>query len=406
MEKLNLESKEYKGEELTENKSLITFSKLNKYFIIPFLCAMFCTLSNYFLVSILRTSVIKKPEFIISMFIDLSYFFGGLFHFISYFRYLDNTSDKSSNKKRKLIQEKSVHKNENVKKYFVLLLSLLLVIQDLFKALTLSHSIFETRLYFILFIPFISKFILKDSMYKHHYCSLSIAIIGIIVLIIPICLKLVIDDILANIYNAIVGLSYSLFLVIFKYMIEKYYVAPLKTILIFGIIVFITNCVGYSIYSLIKYHDFSYFKDCLDFTQVENKVTISIYFLLTIIFLTILQALSFLSIFYFSPTLIMVTDMISPFLLWLILIIQDGGKLPDDILYPIAYIIILFASLIYNEILIFNFCNLNQNTKKFVSQRENIELGEIRKDDISLTDLDNDKVIANDKDDNYDIIVK
>ena len=240
-------------------------------------------------------------------------------------------------------------------------------------------------------------------MYKHHYFSLSIAIIGIIVLIIPVCLKLVIDDILANIYNAIVGLSYSLFLVIFKYIIEKYYIAPLKTSLIFGIIVIITNCVGYSIYSLIKYHDFSYFEDCLDFSQVENKVTISIYFILTIIFLSILQALSFLCLFYFSPTLIMVTDMISPFLLWLVLTIQDGATIPDDILYPIAYIIILFASLIYNELIIFNCCNLNQNTKKFVSQRVYLELGDIRKDN-AITD--DDKVIANDKDNNYIIVLK
>ena len=52
MEKLNLDEKTDKDAELIEvnlkNKSLITFSKLNKYFLFPILFAIFYFISNLF----------------------------------------------------------------------------------------------------------------------------------------------------------------------------------------------------------------------------------------------------------------------------------------------------------------------------------------------------------------------
>ena len=65
-------------------------------------------------------------------------------------------------------------------------------------------------------------------------------------------------------------------------------------------------------------------------------------------------------------------------LLWIVITIQDGQDLPDVALNPIGYLIVLFSALIYNEIIIFNFCSLNKNTKKFVNQRINLELEDIK----------------------------
>ena len=47
-------------------------------------------------------------------------------------------------------------------------------------------------------------------------------------------------------------------------------------------------------------------------------------------------------------------------------------------------IIVLFASLIYNEIIIFNFCNLNKDTKKFIEERLNEESKDLRKTENEL----------------------
>ena len=48
-------------------------------------------------------------------------------------------------------------------------------------------------------------------------------------------------------------------------------------------------------------------------------------------------------------------------------------------IYPIGYIIVLFSSLVYNEIIILNFYGLSQNTKKFVDQRMIKEISEMNK---------------------------
>ena len=60
-------------------------------------------------------------------------------------------------------------------------------------------------------------------------------------------------------------------------------------------------------------------------------------------------------------------------LLWIVLTIQNVHPKVEIILNPIGYLIVLFSSLIYNELIIFNFCGLSKNTKKFVENRESEE---------------------------------
>ena len=165
---------------------------------------------------------------------------------------------------------------------------------------------------------------------------------------------------------------FSLFYVLIKYLVEKYYISPLKISLITGILALFLDCIVSIIYSLIRYHDLSYLKNAFDFSQEENKFKISIYIILYNLFKLLQQFFVLLALFYFSPTLLIITNIISPFLSWIVFGIQDIDsyfKMPDVVLYPIGYIIVIFSALIYNEIIIFNFCGLNKDTKKFVNQR-------------------------------------
>ena len=47
----------------------------------------------------------------------------------------------------------------------------------------------------------------------------------------------------------------------------------------------------------------------------------------------------------------------------------------------LGFFIILICSLIYNEIIICNFCNLNKNTIKSINERQKRELSFLRKDE-------------------------
>ena len=374
----------------TTKQPLIAFAKINKYFLIPFLCPVFCMLANYFIIFINEAKVIKKEEFALSFFILLSYVGAGLLYFISYFRQkVDGGKEEIIYRERPSTSIKYIY-NEGVKKSFlkecilIILLGFLITLFELLSMFSHGKKLFQERLYFLFFIPLFSKFILSDNIFRHQYFSLLIAIFGIILLIIPTCLVIGTDDILANILKFTASVGYSLFLTLIKYVTHTFYISPFKLSLIFGLISLGFIFFGFLIYSLVEYHDLSYFKNCVDFSGVDNKFLISLYFILTFIFATALQFFTLLVIFYFSPILLMVTDIISPMLLWIVLTIQKGTKMPDGILLPVGYLIVLFASLIYNEIIIFNFWGLSKDTKKFVEERLKEESSDLRKTENDL----------------------
>ena len=101
-----------------------------------------------------------------------------------------------------------------------------------------------------------------------------------------------------------------------------------------------------------------------------------IYLSIGLIFASIMQVLTIYVIYYFSPILITVTDSISPMLFWILISIIKGiesNNYKNIILISIGYFIQLIAGLIYNEIIICNFCDLNKKTKKFLMEKQRQE---------------------------------
>ena len=375
---------------MKEKKHLITFAKINKYFLIPFLSPVFCMLSNFFLLLITQANVITKKEFFGPCFIVLSYIGAGLLYFISYFRRkVDNGKESIIYRERApsnitLIYNEGKQKSLIKEIILIICIGFLCTLFELLSFFAQGYKLFEERLYFLFFIPLFSKLILKDDIFKHQYFSLLIAIFGIILLLIPTGLELIKEDFIPNIFNFISAISFSLFIVLIKYVTHVYYISPFKLSFIYGLISLGFILIGFFFYSIIKYHDLSYFKDCLYFSFNNNQLEVSIYFIVTLILAIILQSLELLVIYYFSPILLMVTDIISPMCLWVALAIMKTPKIYEIILNPIGYLIVLFASLIYNEIIIFNFWNLNKDTKKLIEERLIEESKDIRKTENEL----------------------
>ena len=383
-----------------QKKPFISFAKINKYFLIPFITPVFCMFANYFLYKIKATKVVKNEEFIFTCYVLLSYIGVGCFYFISKFRQKVEGEKENFLYRESTISSIKYIYNEGIKinklkgSILIIFLAFLLSLAELFSIYIHKNKVhlLQERLYYLLFIPLFCKFILKDNIFKHHYFSLLIAMVGFSLLFIPICLKIDVDDIVPNVLNFVGSVGYSLFLVIIKYLTHVYYMSPFKLSLIFGTIAFFFIFFGFLIYSLIKYHDLTYFKESLDFSYVDNKFVLSLYFIAIFIFAVLLHFCTLLVIFYFSPILLMVTDIISPFLLWIALTIENKSstEILELILNPIGYVIVLFASLIYNEIIIFNFCGLNKDTKIFIEERLYKESKDIKKteNDLKLGNLD------------------
>ena len=152
---INDEAKELLERE-DNKKPIITFSKLNRYFIIPFLCPIFYYLSKFFRDLIGDTNVINKTEFLDSITAELSFIFSGLFYFISYFKVnfdkknissqfieRNNTEAIDSDNKNKIC-------NYNSCKIvtLIILLSLIILMQDFLYIFIIGHNIFEEKTIF------------------------------------------------------------------------------------------------------------------------------------------------------------------------------------------------------------------------------------------------------------------
>ena len=374
-----------------QNKNFITFAKINKYFLIPFLCPVFCMISNYFLLLLGDTKVIINSKFFIPVYVEFTYAAAGLLYYISYFKDKINEvkediiyrEERPSNSIKYIYNEG--YKKTSLKEWILIItLGFLISLFEILSACSESDNLFEERLYFLFFIPLFSKFILKDDIFKHQYLSLIIAVVGLVLLFIPVCTRIQKEDILPNVLQFLAGIAYSLFLVLIKHITHVYYISPFQLSLFFGLISVGFTAVGFFLYSLITYHDLSFFKDTLDFSDSDRNLPGILLLIGCFITATTFQVLTLLVIFYFSPILLMVTDIISPMLLWVAVIYKEEKELIEYILFPIGYVIVLFSALIYNEIIIFNFCDLGKDTKKFVEQRLTEESTDIRKTENDL----------------------
>ena len=72
--------------EKSEKECLFSFAKINKYFIIPFLCPVFCIICNYFIEKINEDKGLINKQCFIAIMECSTYLGGGFLYFISSIR--------------------------------------------------------------------------------------------------------------------------------------------------------------------------------------------------------------------------------------------------------------------------------------------------------------------------------
>ena len=389
-----MEEESYK--ENKKNNNLFSFGKINKYFILPFICPIFCMLGNLCISFIMEDNGLKNKEFFIFMITKFIDIIGGLLFFIVSIR--TRTEETRPNaivykSAIKLIYNRT-EKKRNLYKVFgiIFFLSSFSIIYDICFLFSYDKYIFQDRAYILFFIPFFSKIILKIDIFRHHILSLFISFIGMIFLFIPIILIIRVEDIIINICIFIAGIGYSLYMVLIKYLTDNYFFSPYLCLLLIGLLSFILTFIGFIIYSLIKNNDLSYIIDSFNFAEVENGIKTGLSFFGILFFGAIYEVLTFLVIFYFSPTLYMVTDIINPFLSFIINIFMYKEETINIIFSIIGFSIALLSSLIYNEIIICNFYGFNKKTKKYLEERQSEEIKSLREteDENNLNKIEKD----------------
>ena len=389
-----MEEEEDDEKNIQKKECFISFAKINKYYLFPFLAPIFCMTSNY-LLHLINKENYHNIEFTLALFVNFAYILGGSLYFITYIR--EKTEETKNNaivyQERKtinLIYKEDKPNKSKTKIFFILLfMSLLLATYIIIYTFSNHKNLVEKRLYYLFFISIFSKFILKSEIYRHQVLSLSISFIGLIILFFPAIKKIGKKDIIMNICNVFSAIFYSIFLVLIKYLTHKYYVSPLFCLLSVGLFSLIITFIAFIIYSLIKKDDFSLLTKNFQFSENKKDKKLYIYGTLSLFFSALLQIFSFLVVYYFSPILLAITDIISPMLSWILISIQEGETSSNIIFNTIGYFLELIAAFIYNEIIICNFFQLNKYTKKYIVQRQNEEFNSIKMTE-NESELEND----------------
>ena len=271
----------------------------------------------------------------------------------------------------------------------------------------------EKKTLYIVFVPILCYFIMNKKLYKHHILALILGFIG--TCIINICRFTLefskVEEYPFHLLNALYSLLLSLSLVIIKYIMTKFIIlSPYNFIFIDGIF-YIFNSFIYTlvIYPLVinlpninknleeqeeNEHYFSNNYLQIITILIGQKWQFYIYFLLIIILLFIYYILNTFTIYYFSPYLFILIEAFLPIDNDFIALILGG------------YLILFIASLIMNEIIIFNFFDLNSNTFDTISTRGELDsskLTELERYNTEVyEDIENDNEKDNDNNNDND----
>ena len=348
----------------TKKRKFFSCAKINKYFIFPFLSPIFIFIREVLLEHAKgKTSGVRKI---------LQYEFNdGLMHSACILLYIITFIRTRREKKIEndiLIQlgtKSEEPKNKNKFKIFFLILTIAIGYNNYIssKMLLKGKTIFEIRIYHVIFN------ILGYPIYKHQLLSLILILVGWVFISIPIFVKLKIGDIYYNVLFFFGAIFYPLYLALLKYIIENYFVSVYLDMFFIGVTLLIISTILTIANSLMNYSNLSDLVNIFDFAY--DKLLIFLAFasgtIVKFIFCVIIQN--------FSPNIFVLTNVISSIVTW---IYNVGYKRKPDkttniIFLSIGYFIILISCLIYNEVIILNFCNLNQNTNYFINERNTLD---------------------------------
>ena len=368
---------------IDKKKPLISCTKMNKYFLFPFITAFFLAIRDIMMSNIIYYNDDINFHLVHLMNMDSFMFLGGLTCFLIDFRQykelrLTKIMIKNNEKRRNSLNDLSNMEDKDISKIKLFLIFLIMSFSFTYYHFTVpyiaNHMVLEKRQNTVFFIVLFNKLLLKKNIYKHQIFALIIIFLGFITLNTFLFFQIPSEDAWINGVSLIASVFYSIIYSLLEYLHKKYDIPIYFIYFMTSFFSLIISILSYISYSEIKYGDLSYFKDALYFFRhkIETKYYIMyIFFVLTGIATEIFIAYT---IYYFSLNHFFTASYISPILLFIEKNInRDKDKNHIIIISIIVFIIEFIAILIYNEIIVLNICDLNAYTRKGINDREKLE---------------------------------
>ena len=369
--------------------AFIRFGKIDKNLIPILIGCIFCFLNR--LLNQYKDTYLFKNIILTNIFIS----FSDLFMIVPYIIYKirskkvvhndNNELNQMDTKFEYIYEENNIEDDIKYKERYILLIGIIFFINYIMFVKTFEMKT-NTWIVYILFTSIFYYIIFKAKLFKHHY--LSIIIILIIGLIIDLIQGNIQNDFTNNIVSLILSFIRVILLsfnyVIIKYTMEKKFVSLYEIGLFNGII----NLILFIIFAIFDYFFFHIDNYAEYFNNFNGKEVLVIF------------GLMFSQFGIYLP-LFIIDKNNSPCHIFIIFIFGQLAyyiNLQENlVIVIICLIIILFFSLIFNEIIEINFCGLSHNTKKNIITRAETEVDEsiIIKTDTLDENNDNNKMEEN-----------
>ena len=263
-------------------------------------------------------------------------------------------------------------------------------------------------IYEIIVFYILSLLILKEKYYKHHFLSISIICLTLIILFVTYVLQ--VNDSDYSIYNALwyYLVYYSLY-GLFDILLKKYFLIYFYSIYFVLLIIGAFVCIPMLIYDIIAYFlNRNISGVIIGFINNTNSVKSVFLFILHLLFLFISNLGLFWTIYYFTPFHLIICEFILELLNYYIRLIQyklNGSGTTtifsflftthNIVIFTIVFFINFICSLIFNEIIILKLFKLDYYTKKYIKFRAESDVNTLMVMQDSLNS-DNDLVNIND----------
>ena len=359
-------------EEQQRKLPLFSFAKISKFYLIPLIVPIFCILYNLiidkFLESTEKRDVVK---FYLTKIVFITRILGGSLYFI----YNNKEENQTKSLKGKISLSlifNDVERNKFIKALKII--SIISIIELLFIEFIflVDQLTFDFRPFYLLFVVPLSCKISGIVIFFHQKVYLAFSALGLIIVTTSTILY---TDFIEqfNWYLMLMGIIssifYALILVCHKYLMEELFVSPFLLLFITGLINFFSDFIFNICYNLITGENVgNIFTNVISLINGENMKECIIYLISMIIVEIIYFILVKLTLFYFSPTLLVVTDLISPILQLFYTIFKDFD-LKYFLISIIGYTISLISAIFYNELIVCNFLGLNENTAENIRKR-------------------------------------
>lgn len=218
----------------------------------------------------------------------------------------------------------------------------------------------------------LSMLILKLKLYKHSYISAGIIAGLLLILFIITIFYIDAGDILSSfLFHFCLSLCFGSLDVIGKRYMINYFVSPYYLLTLIGIIDIIALLIFDAIIAIFN---LDIEGTILGFKNNITSVGLFFMFILDIIVQWVWILGIWLTVYYLSPNHFFISEYISEYVYYITnaISVKEGFYNEVNIvIFSISFAINFFCCLVFNEVIILNFCGLDYNTKKRINQRVN-----------------------------------